>query len=92
MIALEKYIDDLVNNKEPKDDFPKNESSWEELYDVCGKLITELVTLKRAAAQLQSVKRTGPTPAHMSICPACLGPDGHHSVNCSLRRLSQERR
>lgn len=53
MTALEKYIDDLVNDKEPQDDFPKSESSWEELYDLCGRLIAQIVTLRREAAQLQ---------------------------------------
>jgi hypothetical protein len=63
MTALERYIDDLVSNKEPQDDFPKNESSWEELYDLCGKLIAQIVTLKREAAQ-QSVE---PTASHVDV-------------------------
>ena len=50
MTALYRYIDDLVNGKDPEDDFPKNESSWEELFFLCKRLINEIVTLRRAAA------------------------------------------
>ena len=49
MTALEKYIDDLVKgeNIDDLDSFPKNESSWEELFDLCEKLIDEIVKLKK---------------------------------------------
>lgn len=57
MGAFEKYIEKLVNGEalsDLDDGFPKNESSWEELFDFGVKRIGEIVTLMRKSAQ-QSV-------------------------------------
>ena len=43
--------------------------------------------IEHIIAAKQSAHRTGPAPAHRSICPECLGPDGEHSDNCSLRLI-----
>jgi len=55
MSGFERYIDDLVNNREPEEfgSFPKNESSWEELYNFGEKRIVEIVALKRRLSTLQ---------------------------------------
>jgi len=57
MSAFENHINQLVKGEEPEFDFPKNESSWEELFDFGVKRIGEIVTLKRKAAE-QSVHLT----------------------------------
>lgn len=53
MTALDRHIDNMVNDRAPEEygSFPKNESSWEELFELCTRLIAEIVTLRRAAAQ-----------------------------------------
>ena len=52
MTAFEKYINKLVKGEVDFDDgFPKNESSWEELFDFGVKRIGEIVFLKRKAAE-----------------------------------------
>jgi hypothetical protein len=59
MTAFEKYINKLVKGEalDFDDGFPKNESSWEELFDFGVKRIGEIVFLKRNAAE-QSVHLT----------------------------------
>lgn len=57
MSALDRFIDDLINDRDPVDDFPKNESSWEELFDFGSRCLDEIVTLGRKVAQ-QSVHLT----------------------------------
>jgi len=57
MSAFENHINRLVKGEEPEFDFPKNESSWEELFDFGVKRIGEIVVLKRNAAE-QSVYLT----------------------------------
>lgn len=51
MSALDRFIDDLVNDRDPVDDFPKNESSWEELFGFRSRGLDEIVTLGRKVAQ-----------------------------------------
>ena len=77
MTALERYIDDLVNDREPEEygAFPKNESSWEELYELCTRLIAEIVTLRRAAAQPSVQADFAPRGG------ALLEPKGSHKTN-----------
>lgn len=57
MSAFDRFIDDLVNDRDSVDDFPKNESSWEELFDFGSRCLDEIVTLGRKVAQ-QSVQLT----------------------------------
>lgn len=57
MTALDRFIDDLINDRDPEDDFPKNESSWEELFDFGSRCLDEIVTLGRKVAQ-QGVQLT----------------------------------
>lgn len=53
-----------------------------------GEIIFKLkARLKKASARQTKTQRAGPTPANMSICPKCFGPDGEHSKNCSLRPI-----
>jgi len=59
MSAFYKYIDDLVAGTEVEDDFPKNESSWEELFDFGKNRIIDIVTLKRNLARLQAIEADG---------------------------------
>jgi len=53
MSGFDKYVEQLVNGEEPIDDFPKNESSWEELYNFGEKRVSEIVALKRSLSTLQ---------------------------------------
>ena len=55
MTALDKYIEDLVNNIEPEEfgAFPKNESSWEELFEFGQRRISEIVALRKENVRLQ---------------------------------------
>ena len=55
MTSLDRYIDDLVNNIEPEEfgTFPKNESSWEELFEFGQRRISEIVSLRKENARLQ---------------------------------------
>ena len=60
MTAFEKYVEKLVRGEaldDFDDGFPKNESSWEELFDFGVKRIGEIVALSRKSAQ-QSVHLT----------------------------------
>lgn len=59
--ALDKYINDRVNGIDNQDDFPKNESSWEELFNLCERLIAEIVILRRNAERSESTKAPPPT-------------------------------
>jgi hypothetical protein len=47
MSEFEKYIDALVKGEEVEDSFPKNESSWEELFDFGVARIAEIVALRK---------------------------------------------
>lgn len=46
MSAFDEYIEKLVNGEEDTFEFPKNESSWEELFEFGRRRITEIVALK----------------------------------------------
>ena len=64
MNAFEKYVEKLVRGEalsDSDDGFPKNESSWEELFDFGVKRIGEIVTLRRKSAQHLTALRRGLT-------------------------------
>ncbi len=46
MSSFDKYIERLVDGEENSFDFPKNESSWEELFDFGRRRISEIVSLE----------------------------------------------
>jgi hypothetical protein len=53
MTAFEEYVDALVSGKTADDDFPKNESSREELFDFGKRRISEIVILRKENASLR---------------------------------------
>ena len=55
MSAFEIYIEKLVAGEDVDAYFPKNESSWEELFDFASKRITEIIVMKRELAALEAV-------------------------------------
>lgn len=54
MSALQEHIKQLVAGIEPDDDFPKNESSWEELYEFGQARISDIVTLTKERDALKA--------------------------------------
>lgn len=48
--ALDKYIEDLSKGIKTDDSFPKNESSWEELFELGQRLIFKLAALRSQLA------------------------------------------
>lgn len=89
MSALQKYIDDLSNGIETDDSFPKNESSWEELFEFGKKRVIELAALQTALAQRDAriVELEAYIDKHnervLSACPECGGKGGYHKTGCS---------
>lgn len=51
MTAFDIYLDKLVKGENTNDDFPKNESTWEELFSFGKRCIDEIVLLRRRVAE-----------------------------------------
>ena len=56
LTAFEKYINALVSGENVDDDFPKNESSWEELFEFGKRRIDEIVALRKENIRLQAIE------------------------------------
>jgi hypothetical protein len=79
MTAFEKYVDALASGETVDDDFPKNESSWEELFDFGKCRIAEIVALRKENTRLQErvtqlEAAQQPLEPTSAICPRCGGP------------------
>lgn len=95
-MTLDKYIDDLMVGKVPQDDFPKNESSWEELFELCQRLIAEIVKLRRALAEVKCDHKTSITKRDGNgyVIEQCTWGCGkfviyHNISSCYYRRLRE---
>jgi len=51
--GFQRYIEARLRGETPEDDYPKNESSWEELLDFGQKRVEEIITLRRRLAQYE---------------------------------------
>ncbi len=53
LTGFERYIEARLRGEEPEDDYPKSESTWEELFDFGRKRVEEIIALRRRLAQYE---------------------------------------